>query len=64
MTKKQKYDNEYTKNHYDRLTILLPKGQKQEVQSIAKDLGISTTQLYQQALKHCVDNGIYLFFGQ
>jgi len=64
MTKKQKYDNEYTKNHYDRLTLLLPKGQKQEVQSIAKDLGISTTQLYQQALKHCVDNGIYLSFGQ
>lgn len=64
MTKKQKYVNEYAKNHYDRLTLLLPKGQKQEAQSIAKDLGISTTQLYQQALKYCVDNGIYLSFGQ
>lgn len=64
MYNKNKYNSSYTKNNYDRITLLLPKGQKQEVQSIAKDLGISTTQLYQQALKYCVDNGIYLSFGQ
>lgn len=42
---KVKYDNEYIKNNYDRLTITLPKGKKELYKQKAEKRNMSLTQL-------------------
>lgn len=36
-----KYQNEFNKQKYDRITILLPKGEKEELKKAATDAGVS-----------------------
>ena len=36
-----KYQNEFNKLNYDRITIMVPKGKKAEYQTICKDKGLS-----------------------
>ena len=36
-----KYQNEFNKNNYDRITVLVPKGKKAEWQAQAKAEGLS-----------------------
>ena len=38
-----KYQNEFNKNRYDRITILVPKGKKAEWTELAKAEGMSLT---------------------
>ena len=38
-----KYQNEFNKNRYDRITILVPKGKKAEWSEKAKSEGLSLT---------------------
>lgn len=38
------YKNEYAKNRYDRLNMLLPKGMKDKIKGTAADMGISVSQ--------------------
>lgn len=33
------YQNEYIRNHYDRITIIFPRGTKQRMQNRAAELG-------------------------
>lgn len=40
-----KYINDYHKNNYDRVTILIPKGVKQQLQEYCKLQGISVNKL-------------------
>ena len=39
-----KYNNEYNKQNYDRISLMLPKGKKALIQQAAKVQGISTNQ--------------------
>ena len=39
-----RYLNEYQKENYDRITILVQKGRKKEIQMAAKRLGMSATE--------------------
>ena len=42
MKKTYNYDyNQYNKDHYDRITVLVPKGERKEIQERAKDAGMS-----------------------
>lgn len=38
-----KYQNEFNKNRYDRITVLVPKGKKSEWTELAKSEGMSLT---------------------
>lgn len=38
---KSVYNNQYTKDHYDRLNIQVPKGKKAEIQAHAKSKGMT-----------------------
>lgn len=46
-----RYLNEYQKENYDRITILVQKGRKKEIQMAAKRLGMSTTEY----IVSCID---------
>lgn len=51
----------YTKEHYDKITIIAPKGKKPELQAKAKARGLSTTQYILMAIDffeshECGDN--------
>lgn len=39
-----RYQNNYNKDKYDRVTILLPKGKKEELKALAKDRGQSVNE--------------------
>lgn len=45
------YVNEYQKTKYDRITILRKAGEKEKIDAIAKEKGLSTTQFINQ----CID---------
>lgn len=45
------YVNNYQKKKYDRITILRPSGQKTQIDAIAKEKGMSTTQF----INSCID---------
>lgn len=51
--KKAAYDyvNQYQKKKYDRITILRNAGEKEKIDAIAKEKGLSTTQFINQ----CID---------
>lgn len=51
--KKAAYDyvNQYQKEKYDRITILRKAGQKEKIDAIAKENGLSTTQF----INSCID---------
>lgn len=38
------YINAYSKEHYDRVTILLPKGDKEKLKEVAKSNNMTVTQ--------------------
>ena len=41
---RNKYTNEYKKEHYDRMTILLPKGMKNKIEEASKSMGASISE--------------------
>lgn len=47
----QKYIREFTKENYDRIEFLVPKGRKNEVKQFAKLRGKSVTELVVEALE-------------
>ena len=44
MTNRNKYKNEYSKKHYDRINLQLPKGEKEKIKQMADTLGISVNE--------------------
>lgn len=41
MDKRIKYRNDYTKNNYDRINLVVPKGTKEKLKAAAQELGLS-----------------------
>ena len=52
---RNKYNTDYQKNKYDRTVLLLDKGQKNQVDEMAKSKGFKNTSEY---IKHLIDNDI------
>ena len=48
-SQKMQYDNNYIKEHYDRVNVLLPKGMKQYLSAFAAEKEISLSQLFLRA---------------
>lgn len=62
INKKEKFDanvyiSNYTKEHYDKITIIAPKGTKESVMKSAKDSGMSTSKYILGAIKFYEDHG-------
>ena len=51
VAKNTAYRNEYTKQHYDRLTLLLPKGAKKVIREAAKSKGDTISSYIVNALE-------------
>ncbi len=47
---KNKYDNNYKKQMYDRLNFLMPKGTKEKIQAAAESKGIASSEWVRQAI--------------
>ena len=47
-----KYQNEYNKVNYDRITIMLDKGDKERLKAAAAARGLSVNELVKQAIKY------------
>lgn len=50
---KVKYDNEYTRQNYDRQEFLLPKGKKAVLKKVAMEHGKTVSELIIEALETC-----------
>jgi hypothetical protein len=48
---KLEYNAQYTKTHYERITLTIPKGTKAVVKQMAGDYGVSMTQLALSAIE-------------
>lgn len=46
MFNQTKYVNEYTKEKYDRIQIIVKKGEKEQIQKTAKEKGFKSTNEY------------------
>ena len=46
-----KYQNDYKRKNYDRMELLVPKGEKAEIKEIAKYLGKSVNEFVYSAVK-------------
>lgn len=47
---KVKYDNQYIKDNKDRLSFLMPKGRKAEIQAYARSAGVTASEWINQAI--------------
>lgn len=61
INKKEKFDanvyiSNYTKEHYDKITIIAPKGTKQSVMKSARDSGMSASKYILGAIKFYEDH--------
>ncbi len=45
------YQNEYNKENYDRVTVMLPKGRKEQLREHAKEKGLSLNALISELIK-------------
>lgn len=46
-----KYQNEFNKRNYDRITIMVPKGKKDELKGFCKERGCSMNEFIISAIK-------------
>ncbi|WAW14776.1 hypothetical protein [Peptostreptococcus equinus] len=52
-----KYKNEYIKNKYDRLEVVLPKGKKSEIKNMCKNLNISINEYINMLISNDMQSG-------
>ena len=50
------YNNQYNRDNYDRINIVVPKGQKAELQQVAERQGLSLNGLIKAALDEYIKN--------
>lgn len=50
-----KYQNEYNKQKYDRITMLVPKGEKEVIKEAAKKADISVNELMLRAVREWIE---------
>lgn len=55
---KNRYKNQYTKEHYDRITLVLPKGQRKQIKEIATSLGMSVNEYINQLIYEDLYSGV------
>ena len=57
ITKKEMYKaiNEFSKEKYDRINIIVPKGERERYQQMARARGMSMSELVRYALGHIQD---------
>lgn len=61
MDKKEKsfnkcaYDNEYVRNNYDRISLVVPRGQKSQIQAHADLHGESVNSFIQRAIRETME---------
>lgn len=48
---KMRYDNDYRREHYDTLTVLVPKGKRKELKEAATLKGLTVSQYVVEALE-------------
>ena len=53
---KSKVNNRYTKTHYDRLSLVLQKGERERVKTFAQKHGMSVNKLLMSALDEYIKN--------
>lgn len=46
-----KYQNEYVRQKYDRIQLVVPKGEKERIKAVATSLGQSTNEFIWQAVR-------------
>ena len=46
-----KYANEFNKENYDKVTIMIPKGEKEHWKTLAKARGLSMTEMVRRAVE-------------
>lgn len=51
------YNNEFNRNNYDRISLIVPKGKKALIQSKAKEKRLSTNALIISAVDKLIDEG-------
>ena len=59
----QKYNNDFSKEHYDRLNVLVPKGRKEEIKAYAKMKGLSLSAFVNLAIDEAMQGGDVLEFS-
>ena len=52
--KATQYKNEYNKNAYDNLRIVVPKGRKKDIEAYAREKGVSVNGLVNDLLRECM----------
>lgn len=45
------YNNDYTRAHYDKVSVLFPKGKAAEIKQAARDKGLSISQFIVEAVE-------------
>ena len=50
-----KYQNDYKRKNYDRMELLVPKGEKAKIKEIAKSLGKSVNEFVYSAVKNEIE---------
>lgn len=46
--------NKYTRRHYDRMTLLLPKGYRERLKAVAEHKGVSVNGMFNQVARELV----------
>lgn len=52
-----KYQNDFNKEKYDRITIMVPKGEKDFISEIAKQAGMSRNEYIYTAIQEKIQKG-------
>jgi len=56
MSTKSKVNNRYTKSHYDRISVILPKGEREILKTYAESHGMSVNRVITSALEEYMKN--------
>lgn len=56
--KQQACVTRYVSNHYDKITVTVPKGERDRYKALAARLGISVNQLFVQAVEQFIADNI------
>ena len=61
--KMYEYNNNFSKENYDRLNVLVPKGRKEEIKAYAKMKGLSLSAFVNLAIDEAMQGGDVLEFS-
>lgn len=50
------YKNQHAKEHYDRINVFFPKGQREKLKQFATEHGMSLNELFKEAVKQYIES--------